>query len=88
MTDVESVIKNVLKTGKCKLGSKSTLKSLRKGEAKAVVVASNCPEEVVEEIKRYNVKILVFNGTNMELGALCGKPFSVAAMAITEEVEM
>ncbi|AAB89372.1 MULTISPECIES: 50S ribosomal protein L30e [Archaeoglobus] len=86
MTEVETIIKTVLKTGGYRLGSKSTLKSLRNGEAKAVIVASNCPEEVLEKIKSYDVKILVYNGTNMELGALCGKPFSVAAMAITEEI--
>ncbi|WP_456469124.1 50S ribosomal protein L30e [Archaeoglobus sp.] len=87
MTDVESVIKMVLKTGGYRIGSKSTLKALKRGEAKAVVVASNCPEEVLEEIKNYDVKVLVYNGTNMELGAFCGKPFSVAVMAITEEIE-
>ncbi|WP_290597095.1 MULTISPECIES: 50S ribosomal protein L30e [unclassified Archaeoglobus] len=87
MTDVESVIRMVLKTGGYRLGSKSTLKALQKGEAKAVVVAANCPEDVLEKIKSYDVKVLTYNGTNMELGAFCGKPFSVAAMAITEEIE-
>jgi len=87
MTDVESVIRMVLKTGGYRLGSKSTLKALQKGEAKAVVVAANCPEDVVEKIKSYDVKVFTYNGTNMELGAFCGKPFSVAAMAITEEID-
>lgn len=87
MTDVEAVIKMVLKTGGYRLGSKSTLKALQRGEAKAVVVASNCPEDVLEKIKSYNVKILQYSGTNMDLGAFCGKPFSVAAMAITDEIE-
>ncbi len=86
MTEVETIIRTVLKSGGYRLGSKSTLKSLQRGEAKAVIVASNCPEEVLEKIKSYDVKILVYDGTNMELGALCGKPFSVAAMAITEEI--
>ncbi len=87
MTDVEAVVRRVLKTGKYYLGSKRTIKALKKGEAKAVIVAKNCPEEVLEEIKKYDVPVLVYDGTNMELGALCGKPFSVAAMAVTEEIE-
>lgn len=87
MTDVEAIIKMVLKTGGYRLGSKSTLKALQKGEAKAVVVASNCPKDVLEKIKIYNVKVLQYSGTNMDLGVLCGKPFSVAAMAVTEEIE-
>ncbi|WP_202319444.1 50S ribosomal protein L30e [Archaeoglobus neptunius] len=87
MTDVESLIRAVLKTGGYRLGSKSTLKALKMGEAKAVIVASNCPEDVLEAIKSYDVKVMVYEGNNMELGAFCGKPFSVAAMAITEEIE-
>ena len=87
MTDVESVIRRVLKTGGYRLGSKSTIKALKNGEAKAVIVAANCPEDVLEEIKKYDVKILTYSGTNMELGAFCGKPFSVAVMAVTEDLE-
>jgi len=87
MTDVEAIIKMVLKTGGYRLGRKSTLKALKKGEAKAVVVASNCPEDVLEKIKSYNVRVLQYSGTNMDFGAFCGKPFSVAAMAITEEID-
>jgi len=87
MTDVEAVVRRVLKTGKYYLGSKRTIKALKSGEAKIIVVAKNCPEEVLEEIKKFDVPVLVYSGTNMELGALCGKPFSVAAMAITEEIE-
>ncbi len=87
MTDVETIIRRILKSGKYYLGSKRTLKALENGEAKLVVVANNCPEDVLERIKRYNVPVITYKGTNMELGALCGKPFSVAAMAITEEIE-
>ncbi len=87
MTDVETIVKRVLKTGGYYLGSKRTIKALKNGEAKAVVVAKNCPEEVLEEIRKFDVPVLTYEGTNMELGALCGKPFSVAAMAITEEIE-
>ena len=87
MTDVEDIIRKALRSGKYYLGSKRTIKALKRGEAKAVVVASNCPEEILEKIKSFNVPILVFRGNNMELGAFCGKPFSVAAMAILEEIE-
>ena len=87
MTDVEDIIRKALRSRKYYLGSKRTIKALKRGEAKAVVVASNCPEEILEKIKSFNVPILVFRGNNMELGAFCGKPFSVAAMAILEEIE-
>ena len=32
-----------------------------------------------------DVKIHIYSGNNMELGALCGKPFSVSALAIIDK---
>ncbi len=87
MTDVESIVRKVLKSGKYYFGSKRTIKALKKGEAKAVIVARNCPEDVLLEIKKYNVPVYTYEGTNMELGALCGKPYSIAAMVVTEQIE-
>ncbi len=88
--DLEKALRKALRTGKVYLGSKRTIKALRKGEAKMVIVAMNCPKEIREKINKANrekVPILVYNGTNMELGAICGKPFSVAALAIIEAGE-
>ncbi|RLI83112.1 50S ribosomal protein L30e [Archaeoglobales archaeon] len=87
MTDVELLIKRVLKSGKYYLGSKKTLKALKSGEAKLVILSKNCPEEIANKIKQFDIPILIYDGTNVELGTLCGKPFSVSAMAITEEIE-
>jgi large subunit ribosomal protein L30e len=88
--DIEKALRKALKTGKVYLGSKRTLKALKRGEAKMVIVAMNCPKDVREKISKLsksNVPVLVYDGTNMELGAICGKPFSVAALAIIEAGE-
>ncbi|AEA47354.1 50S ribosomal protein L30e [Archaeoglobus veneficus] len=85
--DIEKALRKALKTGRVYLGSKRTLKALKSGEAKLVVVAMNCPEDVMERIRSFDVPVVTFNGTNMELGAACGKPFSVAALAILEAGE-
>ncbi len=88
--DLEKALRKALKTGKVYLGSKRTIKALKRGEAKMVIVAVNCPKEIREKIERTNknkVPVLVYNGTNMELGAICGKPFSVAALAIIDAGE-
>ncbi len=88
--ELEKALRKALRTGKVYLGSKRTIKALRKGEAKMVVIAMNCPKEIREKIKKFNksnVPILVYEGTNMELGAICGKPFSVAALAIIDAGE-
>ncbi len=88
--DLGKALRKALRTGKVYLGSKRTIKALRKGEAKMVVVAMNCPKDIREKIEKVNkekVPVLVYEGTNMELGAICGKPFSVAALAIIEAGE-
>jgi len=85
--DIEKALRRALKTGKVYLGSKRTIKALKSGEAKLVVMASNCPTDVRQEIEKYGKPIVTFNGTNMELGAICGKPFSVAALAIVDAGE-
>ncbi|MCC6027073.1 MAG: 50S ribosomal protein L30e [Archaeoglobi archaeon] len=84
MSEVEDIVRRALKSGKYYFGSRRTIKALKKGEAKAVVVSKNCPEEFLQEIKKFNVPIYVFDGTNMQLGEFCGKPFSIASMAILE----
>lgn len=85
--NLERALRRAIKTGKVYLGSKRTIKALRNGEARMVVVASNCPEELFEKIKGFNVPVVMFEGTNMDLGAVCGKPFSVAAIAIADAGE-
>lgn len=88
--DIEKALRKALRTGKVYLGSKRTIKALKKGEAKMVIIAMNCPKEIREKIEKFNksnVPVLVYNGTNMELGAICGKPFSVAALAIIDPGE-
>ncbi len=85
--NVEKALRKAMKTGKVFLGSKRTIKALKSGEAKLVIVAENCPEEVRLKIKNFDVPVVEFNGNNMELGAICGKPFSVAALAIADAGE-
>ncbi len=78
------MIARALQEGRVTIGLKRTLKKLRKGQGKAVVVASNCPEK---ERLRYYAKLagkefIEFPGSNMELGAVVKKPFSVSALLI------
>ncbi len=86
--DIEKTLKKALKSGKVYLGSKRAIKALKRKEAKLVVISMNCPKEIREKIEKYrsDVPVVVYNGTNMELGAMCGKPFSVAALAIVGEI--
>ncbi|NHI83320.1 MAG: 50S ribosomal protein L30e [Candidatus Thorarchaeota archaeon] len=81
-------IASAVSTGKCKIGAKSSIDSLKTGVAKVVVVAANCPKEEHEDIERYaqlsGIKILKFEGTSWDLGEVVGKPFMVSAITVIE----
>jgi large subunit ribosomal protein L30e len=53
--------------------------------AKVVVVASNCPPEAVRDLG--DIRLVRYAGTNVDLGAACGVPFSVAAVAVVNPGE-
>lgn len=48
---INSRLALVIKSGKVTLGFKSTLKSLRSGKAKLVIIAGNCPPPRKSELE-------------------------------------
>lgn len=80
MIDMARALKTAATTGDVRFGLAETRKSLKKGEAKLVVVASNCPQKEIGAGAAS--KVIVFSGTNVELGSACGKPFPISALAI------
>ncbi len=87
-SDLARELQMVMKTGSVVLGSKKTIKLAKLGKAKLIIIAANAPPEIKKDLKYYaklsNIPVIEFPGTNIELGAICGKPFSVAAMAIID----
>ena len=79
-------IASAVSTGTCKIGAKSSITAVKKGEAKLVVVAANCPKDERDDIERYaqlsGIKVQIFEGTSWDLGEVVGKPFMVSAIAI------
>jgi large subunit ribosomal protein L30e len=59
----------VMKSGKVTMGSKSTMKTLRSGKAKLVLIAGNCPPLRKSELEYYamlaKVPVHHFNGNNV-----------------------
>ncbi|KAK2737036.1 hypothetical protein FQN57_000485 [Myotisia sp. PD_48] len=78
----------VMKSGKVTMGSKSTLKTLRSGKAKLVLIAGNCPPLRKSELEYYamlaKVPVHHFHGNNIELGTACGKLFRCSTMTILD----
>jgi large subunit ribosomal protein L30e len=85
---IERELVTAIKTGKVILGSRKTLKYVKLGKAKAVIVASNAPPDIRNDILYYaklsNIPVYIYPGTSVELGAACGKPFTVASLAILD----
>lgn len=84
-TDINKVLRSVLSTGKVVLGTKQTLDAVKGGKAQVVVLSLNCPEKIANSIK--GVPVINYLGTGVDLGVACGKPFSIAALAVLEAGE-
>lgn len=81
--DISRALKSAITTGKVEFGVEQTKKAVKDGKAQMVIVARNCPApELSGDI---GVKVHRYSGNNMELGALCGKPFSVSALVIIDK---
>jgi large subunit ribosomal protein L30e len=79
-------IREALKSNNIIIGSKRTIKNLKLGKVKKVIIANNCPEKIRKDIEYYaklsGIEVKEFDGTAKQLGITCGKPFSIAALAI------
>ena len=84
--DINKALKTAVTTGKVVFGFEQTLKALNTGKAKLIIVSSNCPDKQMNIIeKNKNVPFHRFNGTNIELGSACGKPFSISVLSVLNE---
>ena len=80
MIDVHRALRIATETGDVRFGVRQVRKAVKAKAAKMVVVASNLPTDSLKGLG--DVKLLSFPGTNAELGAACGVPFSVGALAV------
>lgn len=86
MKDLKDDISSVIKTGKVVIGSKRAIKTLLIGNPKLIILSSNCPDNVREEIIYYSrlseIPYSIIKDDSIELGSICGKPFPVSAIGI------
>jgi len=87
--EVSRKVAQAMATGKVIMGTDKSLKALKKGQAKLVIVSSNCARDKLEDVKYYsklaNIQLHVFNGDSTSLGLACGKPFSVDMLAVLDQ---
>jgi len=88
MVSFESELKMLLKTGKVEFGSKKAIKAAKLWKAKMIILAKNAPPEVRKDIEYYaelsNIPVYIYDGTGVELGTLCGKPFIISAITVLD----
>jgi len=86
--DVNKQIRLAVKTGKVELGCKKTLNAASFGRGKLLIVASNCPEpyksDILYNAESSNIPVHLYQGTSLDLGFTCEKPFTVAALMVRE----
>ena len=70
------------------LGFKSTMKSLRNGQSKLVLISNNCPAIRKTQLEYMAIlggsRVLHFEGNNVELGTASGRLHRVCVMSIQD----
>ncbi|VDK40041.1 unnamed protein product [Taenia asiatica] len=88
LDSINSRLALVFKSGKAAIGYRHTLRTLRRGGAKLIIIASNTPPLRKAEIEYYamlsKTGVHHYNGTNHDLGTACGKYFRVSTLAIED----
>ena len=86
--DVDRSIRVAVDTGDVTLGSEKSIQSLKLGKGQLVIVAANTPKDIVEDVEYYtnlsDIPSYTYEGSSVELGSACGKPFTVATLIVND----
>jgi large subunit ribosomal protein L30e len=86
--DVNKQIEIAVRTGKVSFGVKEALDAARFAKAKLLIMASNCPEphrlNILEYAKQSSVPMYNYQGSSVDLGGACLKPFLVSVLTVKE----
>jgi len=84
--NLTTLIQEKVKSNEVVIGYNAVLKLLKKGKPKMVIIANNIPKEkkevLIHNANLSKVEVKEFDGDNVNLGLVCGKPFTVSALAI------
>jgi large subunit ribosomal protein L30e len=88
MIDVDKAITTAVKTGKVVLGEKEATMSVKSGKAQMVMIASNIPNNLRDNLENYGklsgIPIVTYEGSSLDLGRICGKRFPVGTLTVKE----
>ena len=83
---MKAEIRKLLGSDKLVIGTERCVKLLRKGQLTKVMLASNCNQQTVDDVKRYSgaagAEVVELDVPNEELGVYCKKPFNISVLGI------
>jgi large subunit ribosomal protein L30e len=83
--DLAHALKVALENGKVTLGVSESLAAADAKKAKLLIVSTTCPDEKLRSERTHGkVPVYHYDGTAVQLGQACGRPFPVSAMAILD----
>jgi large subunit ribosomal protein L30e len=83
--DLAHALKVALETGRVQIGLTETLAAAESKKARLLIVARTCPHPTLSKERAVGkVPIYHYEGTAVELGQACGRPFPISAMAILD----
>ena len=86
--DFNVSLRRAIKTGNVILGRNNTEACIQNGKARLVILAKNCPESFRTFVEgMQDLAVYVYEGSSVQLGKACGKPFMVSALAIADPGE-
>ncbi len=83
--DLAHALKVALETGKVRIGLEETREAAQAKKARLLIVARTCPDATLTKERHVGkVPIYHYDGTAVDLGQACGRPYPISAMAILD----
>jgi large subunit ribosomal protein L30e len=89
--DIDTNIRVAYKTGKIVYGKNQVMKYLRNDDFKMLIIANNCPNELLAQLNHYNslmknkIHIHTYKGSSWDLGLACAKPYMISIIGVINE---
>jgi large subunit ribosomal protein L30e len=86
--DFNVSLRKAIKTGNVILGRNETEDSIQQGTARLIILAKNSTESLKQfATQKEGLQVHIYEGSSMQLGKACGKPFLVSALAVIDPGE-
>jgi large subunit ribosomal protein L30e len=83
--DLAHALKVALETGKVRIGVTETLAAAKSKKARLLIVSTTCPDASLKAERAVGkIPVYHYDGTAVDLGQACGKPFPISAMAVLD----